>query len=353
MKIAYILPRLENKSSITIFQDLIPIIKSSYENIEIDIYFFDECVDLIFTEKTRKISFFDSLPINDYDIIHSSGIRPNLYIYLNKRKFNKNTKLITTIHSFIFNDFKNQFNYIFALIFTKLWLFVLNSQDVVVVLTEIAKEYYSQKLKTRIEVVNNGRKKLPFDPINESDEQLMLKIRGEYSMVLGTHAVVSKIKGLDTVIKGLQKLKEFCFIIIGDGPDVNRLKMLAKQLNVQDQVFFLGHRKNIGSFFKFYNVYVMPSKSEGLPVALVEAVSFKTPCLTSDIPTFKELFSNKEVPCFILDDVNDFCKEIIKFKDINYCENLVEKAYVKYTERYTDNIMAINYFKLYKNILND
>lgn len=351
MKIAYLFPRLDNKSSITLFQDLIPQLKSIDSNIEIDIYYFDQEIALTFTVNTTRLGFFDALPINDYDIIHSSGLRPNLYTFFHRKRINSKTKLVTTIHSFIYKDFRNQFNAVFAFICSKIWYSVLNSQNTVVVLTDIAKQYYSDKIKTKLEVVNNGRKKILINSILDSDKELMIKIKNKFSFVMGTHAVVSKIKGLDTVIRALQTLKDFCFVIIGDGPEVENLKLLAKELHVNDQVFFLGFKKNVGSFFQFYDVYVMPSRSEGLPIALIEAVSCKTLCLTSDIPTFNELFTDEEVPKFKLDNTDDFCKEILKLKKSFYKENLTTKAYHKYQQKYSDEIMAKNYYDLYTNLL--
>lgn len=163
MKIAYLFPRLDNKSSITLFQDLILQLKLLDKNIEIDIYYFDEKVTLNFTEKTTRIGFLDFLSVNDYDLIHSTGLRPNLYLHFHRKKINNKTKLITTIHSFIYNDFQNQFNSFFAFFYSKIWYSALKSQNSVVVLTETAKKYYSSKIKTRLDVVNNGRKK--FIPI--------------------------------------------------------------------------------------------------------------------------------------------------------------------------------------------
>ena len=66
MKIAYLFPRLDNKSSITLFQDLIPQLKKIDKNIEIDIYYFDDEVSLNFTEKTNQLGFWNFLPVNDF-----------------------------------------------------------------------------------------------------------------------------------------------------------------------------------------------------------------------------------------------------------------------------------------------
>ncbi|WP_293302857.1 glycosyltransferase family 4 protein [Pedobacter sp. UBA4863] len=348
MKIAYLLPRLDNKSSITLFKDLIPKLKQLNSNIEIDIYFFDNEVSLHFPHKTHKIDFFSgSIALNNYDIVHSSGIRPNVYVWLNKWRFGSNSRFVTTIHSFIYEDFKNQFSSFLAFLYTKMWLSLLNSQHAVVVLTEVAKTYYLDKIKSRIEVVNNGKGPLQNDLMSEEDVKLMEAFVSKFSYVIGTHAVVSKIKGLDTVVKGLVTLKDYCFVIVGDGPEVESLKRLAQELNVQNRILFIGFRKNIGSFFRFYDMYVMPSRSEGLPLALIEAVSSRTFCLTSDIPTFIELFEDDEVPKFKLDDVDDFCKQILKYKDKFLIQERIEKAYIKYTNRYTDEVMARNYYNLY------
>jgi glycosyltransferase involved in cell wall biosynthesis len=350
MKIAFLLPRLDDKSSITLFQDLIPQLEFIDTSLKIDIYYFDKNISLDFNNTTR-IEFFNFFPVNNYDIVHSSGFRPNFYIFLHKKSFNLKTKFITTIHSFIYDDFKNQFNILIAIIFSKIWYYVLKYQDIVVVLTETSKLFYSHKISSEIEVINNGRRLISSNFISGSDRELMSKIKQKFKFVMGTHAVVSKIKGLDIVIRSLKYLNEFCFVVIGEGPEIMNLKSLAKKLNVYHQVFFLGFKKNIGSFFQFYDVYVMPSRSEGLPIALIEAVSFKTPCLTSDISTFKELFTNNEVAFFKLDDVNDFCNQVIKFKNKSYGESLIDNAYLKFVSKYSDEVMARNYYNLYRKLL--
>ena len=92
----------------------------------------------------------------------------------------------------------------------------------------------------------------------------------------------------------------------------------------------------------------MPSLSEGLPMALIEAVANKVVCLCSNIPTFKEIFSEDEVLKFKLGDVDDFIEKVFILEDAELKEQMIALAHEKYISFYTAEVMASNYLKLYR-----
>lgn len=345
MRIAFIITALANQGSISVFKELIN--QLTVQGIELDLFYFDEKIENNFDCKKYRISFSTPLTDYNYDVVHSTGIRPDLYVWLNKKKFQKKTRFITTIHSFIRKDFNNEYNWVVSIVASNLWYRIISAHDRVAVLTNDAKLYYSKLLSSPIRVVNNGRTCIPNNHITLEDEILLRGIGLRYK-VLGTHAKISRIKGLDQVIESLVKLTNYAFVAIGEGKDLDELKAQAVRLGVNDRCFFLGFRTNITPFFKFYDIYVMPSRSEGLPMALIEAVANKVACLCSDISTFKEIFSDYEVVKFELANVDNFIEKVIKLEDKQLKEKVISNAFEKYLSSYTAEVMANNYLNLYR-----
>ena len=77
--------------------------------------------------------------------------------------------------------------------------------------------------------------------------------------------------------------------IAGDGPREKRLKDMANELGIVDQVRFMGRRSDIGACLEMADVFVFPSLFEGLPLALVEAMFKNVPCIVSRIATLLEV----------------------------------------------------------------
>lgn len=134
-----------------------------------------------------------------------------------------------------------------------------------------------------------------FDIKNLNDR--IEKIQSHHGkLVLGTAAAVDvRYKGQEYVIRALAQLKKsghtlFEYQLAGQG-DPSYLQALAKQLGVQDQVVFMGQmsHERVLEWMKNIDVYVQPSLQEGLPRALVEAMSTGLPCIGSQIAGIPEL----------------------------------------------------------------
>jgi glycosyltransferase involved in cell wall biosynthesis len=82
--------------------------------------------------------------------------------------------------------------------------------------------------------------------------------------------------------------------LVGDGPSASDLRELANELGIQSQVRFLGRRKDIGACLEMADVFVFPSLFEGLPLALVEAMFKKLPCIVSRIDMLLEVVTDEE-----------------------------------------------------------
>ena len=109
--------------------------------------------------------------------------------------------------------------------------------------------------------------------------------------LVGTVARLSSQKGISHFIKAIPQIteKQLHLIIIGDGPLREELESLTKQLNLQEKVIFTGTRKDIPKLLAALDVFVMPSITEGLSIAILEAMASYLPVAASRVGGIPEI----------------------------------------------------------------
>lgn len=92
-----------------------------------------------------------------------------------------------------------------------------------------------------------------------------------------------ELKQLDDVIRALVKLpKTVELVLVGDGPQKNFLKGVAKAQGVDDRVLFVGRQENPFAYLARADAFVMASRSEGFPNVLAEALLCGAPAIAAD-----------------------------------------------------------------------
>ena len=96
---------------------------------------------------------------------------------------------------------------------------------------------------------------------------------------------LTKRKNHKVILHALNKCrnKNFHYLLCGTGPLKEELYQLAHKLNIQEQVHFLDYRNDIVDLLSYSDCFIFPSKQEGLPLALMEAMSVGLPVICSDI----------------------------------------------------------------------
>lgn len=121
-------------------------------------------------------------------------------------------------------------------------------------------------------------------------------------IIIGTTGAVNvRYKGQQYVIKALGKLKKqgitnYEYQLVGGG-DTSYLKTIAEKYNVINQVKFLGTKPHdeVISWLDSIDIYIQPSLTEGLPRALIEAMSRGIPAIGSDAGGIPELLDDKYI----------------------------------------------------------
>lgn len=107
-----------------------------------------------------------------------------------------------------------------------------------------------------------------------------------------------------------QKVKDSVLLLIGEGPDEGLIKQKVKELQLNDNVIFLGRRNDVPKLFQAMDCFVLPSRFEGLPIVGIEAQAAGLPCLFSDVIT-TETSVSKNVVFISLDDMNHWISNIL------------------------------------------
>lgn len=131
----------------------------------------------------------------------------------------------------------------------------------------------------------------------------------------------SKYKGIDVAIKALKtaNLPNWQFKVLGSG-DASHYKKLAQDLGVEDKVHFVGSLPSGSPVFDWVDsvdIYLQPSLTEGLPRALMEAMSRGAPALASKVGGIPELLEESElIQAGDYKELANKIKILIKDKDL-------------------------------------
>jgi phosphatidylinositol alpha-1,6-mannosyltransferase len=125
-----------------------------------------------------------------------------------------------------------------------------------------------------------------FTPGDGSKLRSAWGLRGKRVLLsVGRLAAQERYKGHDRVIRTIPKLLEaghdVVYVIVGEGDDRARLRLLAEQERVVDRVYFMGalDRAMLADAYRMADLFVMPSTGEGFGIAFLEAMACGTPAI--------------------------------------------------------------------------
>lgn len=276
---------------------------------------------------TLGITFTRGFDFSKYQIIYSNGIRPDAFVWWHRVKIKPRCKIVTTIHSFAIPDLTAIFNPIIGKLFGTLWQIFWRYPDMLITLSEQAKQHYQKVLpKQKIEVVNNGIAPFSFEELEidtkDIDFLTSLKENHEIIMLIGR---LDNTKGIEQVFVLLQQNPQLCAVVIGKGRLFDKLQREAHAKKVSQRFILLGTRKSAKYYLQFAGYFICPAHSEGFGLVVTEAMCAKVPIMLSNLPVFEELYPANTVQYFELNDDNSINNTFIELKTKK--QTLVEEAY--------------------------
>lgn len=341
MKIAQLVPSLLPTGPVNVALDLTSMLRQKGH--EVQVFYFDEKPGGRQLPGSLKISFWDAEPLRKFDIVHSHALRPDAYVWKNARHL---PPAVSTLHNYVYEDLRYRYGKLTAEVFTRLWNRFCNKHKANVVLSEDMKTYYASFWKNQqLAVVPNSRQiDLTASPAREQE----IKDLAGGRKVAGSISHITSRKGLDQALDFLKMNPDWIFVHIGGG-DLKLLRDQAHSRGVTERLHCLGHKDLPWQYARAFDVFVLPSRSEGFPLSLIEAIQVEVPVVTSDIPVFREIFSKEEICRFQLDDpssLNDAIHTALKNKT-----SLVESACRRFQADYSPEVIVEKHLKLYSQVL--
>lgn len=206
------------------------------------------------------------------DVVHTHGYKANIYARWAFRK--SRVPLVATCHNWIDNDLTLR---------AYGWLdrTSLRSFERVVAVSEgvRARLLASGVGPERVRIIRNG--------IALPPRASQAAVEDRQPLTVGLVGRLSPEKGVDTFIRAaaqvLRKSQGTQFVIVGEGPERASLQSLIDELGVGGNVRLLGRRDDMAAVYPLLDVQVLSSRTEGLPMALLEGMANGLPVVATRV----------------------------------------------------------------------
>lgn len=190
-----------------------------------------------------------------------------------------------------------------------------------------------------------------------SRDEFLCHEKEKGKILIGNIGRITEQKGMDVFLYAIKKTIEIfpnvLGIIIGDGEEENKLKLLAQELSISKNIVFMGYRKDVLDIISQLDFVVLSSRWEGFPLTPIEVFSQGKTIIASDISGNNEIVRNeingllfKKEDYFELSEkmiyliVNSKKRKKFETVAINTFEN--EFEYSKFIEAYNTIYAQIN-----------
>lgn len=263
-----------------------------------------------------------------------------------------NTKVIYTAHGFHFYKGAPIQNW---LIYYPIEKFLSRFTDVLITINRedyhrAKKKFYAKKVEY-VPGVGVDIEKFRNVKVNVPEKRKELGLYPEETVLLSV-GELNKNKNHEVVIRALAKLHRpnVKYLLVGQGTLKEYLENLAKKLGVENQVIFLGFRKDVAEIYKIADIFVFPSKREGLSVALMEALASGLFCIASDIRGNEDLVSHgRNGELVEISDITKWKKYIERYgckNDGQICEGNLYQFSLRKIQSKMEKIYRIKFYEI-------
>ena len=240
---------------------------------------------------------------------------------------------------------------------------LLKYGKIILVCDEMRKEMSElyPSLKRKMDVIYNPfnferikAKSIENEDLSVEEKELLKK-----NYFLSASRIDEKQKDFTTLIKAFKLMKNNGIneklYIIGSGPDEMKIKDLVNELKLENEVLFLGAKKNPYVWMKNTKLYIHSSKFEGFGLILVEAMILDSLVISSDCPVGpKEILENGDSGIlFKTGDEYNLAEVVIKMQKNNEEILKIKENMKKHILKYEVKQVLKNFFSIVENLIED
>ncbi|MDW3137694.1 glycosyltransferase family 4 protein [Vibrio sp. 1288] len=254
-----------------------------------------------------------------FDVVHSHSSKTGVIGRI-AAKLAGVPMVVHTVHGFAFPAAKNKLEK--CIFFAMEWLGTKCS-DKIICLHDADREIAKNQLgasDSQLEVLANGVDTTKYSPATSEIKLSMRKELGlpQDAVIVGMVGRLWKQKNpqafVDTALRLLSTNVNAHFVLVGDGELKTVLEEQVNQAGFSDNVHFLGWRNDTPQLLKSFDIFVLPSLWEGMPLAILEAQATGLPCVVSNIQGNNHLVThNVDGFLFDLDKPEELALYIARF----------------------------------------
>lgn len=304
-------------------------------------------------EKNVRLIFKIYKLIKNYDINVVHIHREQGFLFYVIAAWLSNVLIIRTLHS----SYNN--NRLKRILTRKL------SRSLHVKFTSIGSSVYFnelKKFKNKTFQINNWFNNEKYYP-GSNNEKIRIRrdngISNNKVVILSVGSCID-LKNHDHILMALNHLKsnsnhEFIYYHIGTGPNEADEKRHAKELNLQDNIYYLKQVHDLRDYYLMSDIFVMPSEREGLSITLLEAMACGLVPIVYNSQGLVDIVNNEKNG--IITRKNDYlslAESIEKLaNNIELSKQLANRAIVEVNKNYSLINSCSSFFNLYKSVLDD
>ena len=233
--------------------------------------------------------------------------------------------------------------------------FSINNSDVVTSVSDSLRKDTLRlfNIDKQIDVIHNF---INFDKQKEvADKQINRENLANSSERIITHISnfrpVKRVTDVIRIFYEIQKVLPAKLLMVGDGPDREKAELLAKELNIKDRILFLGKSDEIKEILCVSDLFLLPSETESFGLAALEAMSAKTPVISSNTGGLAEVNIHGETGFLSnVGDISEMAKNaIFILQDDSRLKKFKNSAYDRAQLFSLDNILPL-YEEMYRKV---
>lgn len=305
---------------------------------------------------TALIRIFNKL---NPDIVHTHGVRANFFARLAAKR-SQNKKVITTVHSMLRHDYPKTIPYIIASLMERFTQTI--PSHYIAVSDAIKQQLISNKIdENKITLIQNGINAMNYARTPTISAQA-ITLRQAWNIhadafVIGTIARLVPVKGLHDMIAGmaiaLKQDASLHLLIVGDGPEKERLQQLITEYQIDHHVSMVGFRTDVAACLSAMDAYINCSLSEGTPISVMEAMAAEKPLILTAVGGMVEM-AQDEVSALMIPakSPESIATSILRLKNESTLrEQLATTARKTVEERYTVEAMTRQQINIYNEVV--
>ncbi|PIG90654.1 glycosyltransferase [Gloeocapsopsis sp. IPPAS B-1203] len=168
-------------------------------------------------------------------------------------------------------------------------------------------------------------------------------------IVVGSVGRLDAMKAHDVLLRAIAKVEKVQVVILGEGGQRQELEQLAQKLGISDRLKMPGWVDNPRSYLANFDIFVLPSRSEGFPLAIVEAMLAACPVIATRVGSVSEAVIDGETGILVAqDDVDGLASAICHLRDNPELRwRFGQKGQEIAAKSFTAEVMATQYERLW------